>query len=153
MTEQEQLTKIIGNTWLVDFEGNTHDVEEVLDNVEINSIARELLEQGYRKLPENSVVIDKNENPCLSCPVPEDIQRNVDCSTICGAVRLGIDWQNQCKVLVKENKQLIKAIKETIEKIYTKIKDSFLMDSENSYKLKLWLEEEFGVEINYRTKK
>ena len=37
MTEQEQLTKVIGNTWLVDFEGNTHDVEEVLDNVEISN--------------------------------------------------------------------------------------------------------------------
>ena len=61
MTEQEQLTKVIGNTWLVDFEGNTHDVEEVLDNVEISSIARELLEQGYHKLPENSVVLSREE--------------------------------------------------------------------------------------------
>ena len=61
MTEQEQLTKVIGNTWLVDFEGNTHDVEEVLDNVEISSIARELLEQGYHKLPENSAVLSREE--------------------------------------------------------------------------------------------
>ena len=61
MTEQEQLTKVIGNTWLVDFEGNTHDVEEVLDNVEISSIARELLEQGYHKLPKDSVVLSREE--------------------------------------------------------------------------------------------
>ena len=37
--------------------------------------------------------------------------------------------------------------KETANKIYTKIKDSFLMDSKNRYKLKLWLKEEFGVDI------
>lgn len=37
--------------------------------------------------------------------------------------------------------------KETIEKIYTKIKDSFLMNSNNCYALKLWIEEQFGLEI------
>lgn len=37
--------------------------------------------------------------------------------------------------------------KETAEKIYTKIKDSFLMNSNNRYALKLWIEEQFGVEI------
>jgi hypothetical protein len=83
-------------------------------------IGEALYNAGYRKIPEGAVVINKDENPCLSCPVPEDIQRDVDCSTICGAVRLGIDWQNQCRVLVKENKQLTKALaearKETAEK-------------------------------------
>ena len=38
--------------------------------------------------------------------------------------------------------------KETAEKIYTKIKDSFLMDSKNRYKLKLWIKEEFGLEVD-----
>ena len=38
--------------------------------------------------------------------------------------------------------------KETAEKIYTKIKDSFLMNSNNRYALKLWIEEQFGLEIN-----
>ena len=37
--------------------------------------------------------------------------------------------------------------KETAEKIYKKIKDSFLMNSKNRYALKLWLKEQFGVEI------
>lgn len=37
--------------------------------------------------------------------------------------------------------------KETAEKIYTKIKDSFLMNSNNRYALKLWMEEQFGLEI------
>ena len=82
--------------------------------------ARAFYNAGYRKIPENAVIINKDENPCLSCPVPEDVQRDVDCSTICGAVRLGIDWQNQCKVLVKESKQIIKELKqarkETAEK-------------------------------------
>jgi hypothetical protein len=77
-----------------------------------------LVKKGYRRIPKNAVVIDKDENPCLSCPVPEDIQRDVDCSTICGSVRLGIDWQNQCKVLVKENKQLTKEL-EQLRKEFT----------------------------------
>lgn len=37
--------------------------------------------------------------------------------------------------------------KETAEKIYTKIKDSSLMNSNNRYALKLWIEEQFGLEI------
>ena len=37
--------------------------------------------------------------------------------------------------------------KETAEKIYKKIKDSFLMNSNNRYALKLWIEEQFGLEI------
>lgn len=41
----------------------------------------------------------------------------------------------------------IEVHKETAEKIYTKIKDSFLMNSNNRYALKLWIEEQFGVEI------
>ena len=84
---------------------------KLLDH-QVETIAYELSKKYQPKIPENAVVIDKNENPCLSCPVPEYIQRDVDCSTICGAVRLGIDWQNQCKVLVKENKQLTKALAE-----------------------------------------
>lgn len=40
-----------------------------------------------------------------------------------------------------------KVCKETAEKIYTKIKDSFLMNSNNRYALKLWIEEQFGLEI------
>lgn len=37
--------------------------------------------------------------------------------------------------------------KETAEKIYTKIKYSFFMNSNNRYALKLWIEEQFGLEI------
>ena len=57
----EEMAKIIGNTWLVDLEGNTKDVCEVLDEVDINNIARELYDKNYRKLPEDSVVLSRKE--------------------------------------------------------------------------------------------
>lgn len=68
-------------------------------------------------------VIDIDENPCMSCPVPTSIREVEDCSTICGAVQLGIDWKNQCRVLVKEyrllekeNAELQKQVDELVEK-------------------------------------
>ena len=65
MKEQEkqikEMVKEIGNTWLVDLEGNTKDVCEVLDEVDINNIARELYDKNYRKLPEDSVVLSRKE--------------------------------------------------------------------------------------------
>lgn len=42
------------------------------------------------------------KNLCDNCPVPQTTRDTVDCSTVCGAVRAGIDWQKQCEVLVKE---------------------------------------------------
>lgn len=89
---------------------NTNEID--CQSYLISKILRRL---NYRKLPKNAVVIDLDENPCLSCPVPEDIQRDVDCSTICGAVRLGIDWKNQGKALVKENKKLNKQLEQIRE--------------------------------------
>ena len=65
MKEQEkqikEMVKEIGNTWLVDLEGNTKDVCEVLDGVDIKGIARELYEKGYRKLLKDSVVLSREE--------------------------------------------------------------------------------------------
>ena len=65
MKEQEkqikEMAKEIGNTWLVDLEGNTKDVCEVLDEVDINNIARELYDKNYRKPPEDSVVLSRKE--------------------------------------------------------------------------------------------
>ena len=57
----EEMAKVIGNTWLVDLEGDTKDVCEVLDEVDINNIAREFYEKGYRKLPKYSVVLLREE--------------------------------------------------------------------------------------------
>lgn len=83
-------------------------------------IAEELLKYYQPKLPDHCVVVDTKENPCLTCPVPEDVQRDCDCSTVCGSVRAGIDWRMQCKVLVKENRQLIRELinkeRATVEK-------------------------------------
>ena len=57
----EEIAKKIESTWLVDLEGNTKDACEVLDEADIKSIARDLSNAGYRKLPENSLVLSKEE--------------------------------------------------------------------------------------------
>lgn len=59
--EIEEMAKVVGNTWLVDLEGDTKDVCEVLDEIDIKGIARELYEQGYRKIPKDSVVLSREE--------------------------------------------------------------------------------------------
>ena len=48
----EEMAKVIGDTWLVNLVGETKDVCEVLDEVDIEGIARELYEQDYRKADE-----------------------------------------------------------------------------------------------------
>lgn len=73
---------------------------------------------GYRKLPKDSVVLSREEWECLHTDYAKALYN------------------------VRQN-----AIKETAEKIYTKIKDSFLMNSNNRYALKLWIEQQFGLEI------
>ena len=57
----EEIAKIISDTWLVDLEGNTYGVCEFLDEVDIESVARELTKHGYRKLPKDSVVLSGEE--------------------------------------------------------------------------------------------
>ena len=65
-------------------------------------IAARLISKGYRKLKDSEVIIDKDELPCYTCPVPQSVRDTCDCSTVCGSIQLGINWQNQCRVLVKE---------------------------------------------------
>ena len=72
---------------------------------------------GYRKIPEDSVVLSKGAYESLSSKAKANVVNAIE-------IR-----------------------KETAEEIYTKIKDSFLMNSKNRYALKLWLKEQFGVEI------
>ena len=79
---------------------------------------------GYRKLPEDSVVLSREEYE------KGIIERE--------------SMRNQITELFNDREQ---ASKETAEKIYTKIKDSFLMNSNNRYALKLWIEQQFGLEI------
>lgn len=98
-----------------------------------------------KKIPEGAVVIDRKENPCLSCPVPTSIRETEDCSTICGAVLLGIDWQNQCRVLVRDYNRLEKdyqqARKETAREILKQGKYCL------SSSLREWIIEQYGVEV------
>lgn len=57
----EEMANIIKNTWLVDLEGDTMCVCEVLDEVDIKGIARELVKQDYRKITEDSIVLSREE--------------------------------------------------------------------------------------------
>lgn len=83
--------------------------------------ANELYNAGYRKIPKNGVIIDKDENPCLSCPVPKSEREIADCSTICGAIQLGIDWKNQCRVLVRDYYRLEQEFKNVRKSIAKEI--------------------------------
>lgn len=74
----EEMAKIIGNTWLVDLEGDTKDVCEVLDGVDIKDIARELYEKGYRKLLKGSVVLSREEICELKYQSEEDFSKAYD---------------------------------------------------------------------------
>ncbi len=74
----EEMAKIIGNTWLVDLEGDTKDVCEVLDGVDIKGIARELYEKGYRKLLKGSVVLSREEICELKYQSEEDFSKAYD---------------------------------------------------------------------------
>ena len=84
------------------------------------------IEEGYRKLPEDSVVLSREEL--------NDLEYKAYSRGVCFASE-------------KVFEQKEKASKETAEKIYTKIKDSFLMNSNNRYALKLWIKQQFGLEI------
>ena len=106
-------------------------------------IARIYYNAGYRKLPEDSVVLSKKEYERLK-RVKNEKDRLYE---------INLDLENQ--LIEKgwtdyEGADEIekRASKETAEKIYTKIKDSFLMDSNNRYALKLWIEEQFDIEVD-----
>ena len=58
--EIDEMAEVIGDTWLVDLEGDTMSVCEVLDEVDIKGIARELIQAGYRNC-KDKVVLDKEE--------------------------------------------------------------------------------------------
>ena len=130
-------------------------------------IAEKLVEYYQPKLPEDTIMLSKEEYEKIKSlydntkkaymtssigdlPLTvEGLRKAVDEITRLNKVEaelqeLNIKYYNEAKDLRRELKQVSK---ETTEKIYTKIKDSFLMNSKNSYKLKLWLEEQFGLEI------
>lgn len=94
------------------------------------------------KLPEDSVVLSREEYERL-----KRVENEKD-----RLYEIKIDLENQ---LIEKGwtdyegaDEIEKRVsKETAEKIHKKIKDSFLMDSNNRYALKLWIEQQFGVEI------
>lgn len=106
----EEIAKVIGNTWLVDLEGDTKDVCEVLDEIDIKGIARELYEQGYRKLPEDSVVLTKKEYEQLKQTI---ISQSEESTKLCTHL----------------TQKIIDTRKETAEKIFTELlKEKELID-------------------------
>lgn len=45
----EEMANVLGDTWVVDLEGNPHDLSEVLMQCDLENIAKQICEQGYRK--------------------------------------------------------------------------------------------------------
>lgn len=57
----EEMVKVIGNTWIIDLKAETKGVCEVLDEIDIETIARKLYEQDYRKVPDGAIVLTPEE--------------------------------------------------------------------------------------------
>lgn len=123
--EIEEMTEIIGNTWLVDLEGNTMDVCEVLDEVDINCIARELQNTGYRNV-KDKVVLDKEEYEVLKIKEKEK------------------HWLETCMNVWKNAK--IDGSNETAEKILNFVADHYSSDFLIS-ELDEYIAKELGLEI------
>ena len=67
--EIESLVSTIKNTWVVDLDGDVHDLTEVLWDADIENIANELYNAGYRKQVEGEWIEDVIAfcNVCSSC--------------------------------------------------------------------------------------
>jgi 5'-deoxynucleotidase YfbR-like HD superfamily hydrolase len=48
----EEMANTLGDTWVVDLEGDPHDLSEVLMRCDIETIAEQLHDAGYRKASE-----------------------------------------------------------------------------------------------------
>ena len=136
MTKQEQIEEMVS----IMTASNNPFVDVPVEIMP--KVAEALYNAGYRKLPKDSVVILREEYERL-----KRVENEKD-----RLYEIKLDLENQliekgwteyegCDEIEK------RVSKETAKKIYTKIKDSFLMDSNNRYALKLWLKEQFGVEI------
>ena len=73
----EEMKKELGEVWIVDWDGNPHELSEKLWDDELENIAIELYNAGYRKqewisvedrLPEKwqRVLVNYNGNVCIS---------------------------------------------------------------------------------------
>lgn len=140
----EEMVKEIGNTWLVDLEGDTKDVCEVLDEVDINNIARELYDKNYRKLPKDSVVLSREEYERLVKTAQGKIgnMKSTDFLKACissGVMVEAVSTEEQVKQAYE------KGCKETVEKFLQLAYDRCL---DNSFIKKVEeLAKQLGVEI------
>lgn len=141
----EETAKVIGNTWLVDLEGNTKDVCEVLDEVDIKGIARELYEKGYRKLPKDSVVLSREEYEMLA-----NQYKNLEIkySNLCDNYRLCKDANETLK------QNVIITRKETVKEILQEIRGYYPIDKEHCNDSELFIlnlcediASRYGVEV------
>lgn len=62
----EEMAKDLGSAWVVDLEGNPHDLSEVLMQCDIESISEQLCEIGYRKITEGVTVLTRAELDALT---------------------------------------------------------------------------------------
>ena len=124
MTKQEQIeemTKIVGNTWLVDLEGDTKDVCEVLDEVDIKGIARELYEKDCRKLPEDSVVLSREEYEMLKSLY--DTQKGAIMTSSVGDLPLTVEGLRKAVDEITRLNRVETELQELNAKYYNEAKD------------------------------
>lgn len=143
MTKREQVEQMAKER------SEIKDIMKLLDKcVSLNpmckaEVATIIYGNNYRKIPEDSVVLTQDEYEKLKHF--EYRVRSGVCMTQEEWFDFCSEYSNRRTCLRIEERE--RERKETAEKIYTKIKDSFLMNSNNRYALKLWIEEQFGLEI------
>ena len=100
MKEQiKEITKLLGDTWIVDLEGNPHDLDEILMQCDLEAIAEQLYNAGYRKQSEGEWV-EKTRKRTFWCSYMADVQ--VVCQTaghtcsVCGKGSRHSRYTNFC---------------------------------------------------------
>ena len=75
----DEMAKALADTWVVDLEGNPHDLSEVLMMCDIETISEQLYEQGYRKVEQGYWFIREYEFfTCSECG--HDYWNGCDCT-------------------------------------------------------------------------
>lgn len=124
MTKQEQIeemAKVVGNTWLVNLVGDIKDVCEVLDEVDIKSIARELYGNNYRKLPEDSVVLSREEYEMLKSLY--DTQKGAIMTSSIGDLPLAVEGLRKAVDEITRLNRVETELQELNAKYYNEAKD------------------------------
>ena len=107
MTEQKQIEEIatdIHNAWCLKPNGDIFAINEKLNKNDIEMLAHQLVLEGYRKLPEDSVVLSREEYKKLkSLPnkIVKYMDRHLGNGELCGNVVR--NCAKQFGVKIKEN--------------------------------------------------